>query len=337
MLTKRDQIADPRILKQNSIIPVCVCTKFPSSGFRVFWQLTSKCNRNCRYCFSSNNSKDIRFVPSLVDNILITLLELKTSSIVLSGGEPLLSKDFPHVVEKIYCAGIDYTLCTNSDYLESHLALLERYRPSSVNLSVESSSEHMHDSIRGIGNFANVVSAIRKLANLSIPVKINIVGNENNSDSILDTIGFFSNLGVSNFSISPLWNYSMPAISKSDEYFDHSLNISWLRMRTTNLQDRLDGCKAGKNLFSIYSDGSIGPCLAYDRRKFPYKASIFDPIIEIEKQLANIANWIDASISQKCLRCGKLRSCGKGCAAAKSAEHVDPLCDLGNLSVPPRL
>lgn len=54
---------------------------------KVCWNITSKCNRNCKYCFKFNK-EDLSFEDNLL--ILDKLINYKVNNIVWAGGEPFL-------------------------------------------------------------------------------------------------------------------------------------------------------------------------------------------------------------------------------------------------------
>ena len=63
---------------------------------KVCWNITSRCNKNCKYCFKFNK-KDL----SLEENkkILENLVERKVTRIAWTGGEPYLYEDLKELLK----------------------------------------------------------------------------------------------------------------------------------------------------------------------------------------------------------------------------------------------
>jgi len=94
----------------------------------VSWLLTRKCNLKCSYCRIVRNYKDIPEVYPPISNYhkneMSTEMVLKglegfknhnpDSFHILYGGEPLLRKDLPEIVQFCNINSINYTIITNN-------------------------------------------------------------------------------------------------------------------------------------------------------------------------------------------------------------------------------
>ncbi len=81
---------------------------------KICWNIISKCNKNCSYCF--------RFYEDCLSyeknkKILDNIYEMGVKEIVWSGGEPLLYKDIVKLLKKSKEAGIYNSLITNGSLL----------------------------------------------------------------------------------------------------------------------------------------------------------------------------------------------------------------------------
>ena len=82
---------------------------------KVCWNLTSRCNRNCKFCFRARDLEEL----SLKDNIVVldNLVKLDVTKITFAGGEPLLYKDFIELTRESKERGIYNKLNTNGSLL----------------------------------------------------------------------------------------------------------------------------------------------------------------------------------------------------------------------------
>lgn len=138
-------------------------------------EITGRCNMRCQHCraaFQLRNDMPIEQIVKIIR--FVAQFGRDHNEIVLSGGEPLLHRDFDHVLESIRAEGTDsITLTTNGSLLtEGHLRLLERLSFTSVGLSVslDSLTPETHDRFRGHqGAFARANAALRLVGQCNIP------------------------------------------------------------------------------------------------------------------------------------------------------------------------
>lgn len=101
------------------------------------WDMISKCNFNCPFCYIRNNteSKDIRF--SDVRKILEALISEGLFEAYLSGGECLLLDDFIDIYTYLKKNGVFITVFTNGSLIdERHFQCWKELPPSSVEITL---------------------------------------------------------------------------------------------------------------------------------------------------------------------------------------------------------
>lgn len=85
----------------------------------VHFQLTSKCNNNCKHCFGPN--KKIQNLSLLkIRKMLPILISGGAKNIHLTGGEPLLRKDFDNLLKLFRDYKLNIFLDTNGDFFFKH-------------------------------------------------------------------------------------------------------------------------------------------------------------------------------------------------------------------------
>ena len=144
----------------------------------VTFELTSRCNFNCKMCYVHNadcgrNKPYELTAPQWID----VALQAKNAGalfVLITGGEPLLREDFNEIYEAMAKMGFVLSLNTNLSLLtEDTLDLLARYRPNRVNVSLYGGDGDVYADLCGVPAFDRVTANIRRLLDRGVPVKIN--------------------------------------------------------------------------------------------------------------------------------------------------------------------
>lgn len=151
---------------------------------KVCWNITSKCNRNCKYCFKFNR-KDL----SLENNLLILnrLIYNKVDKIVWAGGEPFLYKDFNKLLKISHDYNILNYVNTNATKLNINNIKDKLLYVDKIIISLDFVNDKLNE-INGIGKYyykhvREVIKEINKV-NKDIQVQINTVLFRNNINLI---------------------------------------------------------------------------------------------------------------------------------------------------------
>lgn len=264
--------------------------------------ITSKCNSNCRHCFLRNLNSGIEDISDA--NIVKIADSLSRSAdIMLTGGETLLRDDFPSLLGRLAShKNIASIAITTNGFLPERIAGLEATisqsaKPIDLSISLDGLEER-HNKIRGVPfAFKNAVAscwAARKLSwkyrNLSF--RVNIVLMKENTDEIVELIGFLRSKGFpsiftpvrgnsfSSFNLDKdleIEDYgpktdnhvtideierALSAISaKYPGYFrGHDKRLIDLIVGTLRFGKRQIRCYAGYEGAIVYSDGSVAVC-----------------------------------------------------------------------------
>lgn len=140
--------------------------------------LTDKCNLNCIYCRSNC---DKAYLDTMSADEIIRIINIVTDigikKIKLTGGEPLLRKDFEYILESISKIPEieDITLTTNGIYLKKYAYILKKYNVKSINISLDTLDKNAYKKITGYDHVESVKSSINYAIKLGFNVKINSV------------------------------------------------------------------------------------------------------------------------------------------------------------------
>jgi len=141
--------------------------------------ITDVCNFRCTYCLPDGyQGSDRSFLTSSeIHTVARAFAGLGTSKIRITGGEPSLRKDLPHIIEK--CAstpGIEHVaMTTNAFRLERDVGVWHKAGLQSLNISIDSFDPHMFHSITGHNSLDSILRGIEKACELGMKVKINAV------------------------------------------------------------------------------------------------------------------------------------------------------------------
>ncbi|MFH7818332.1 GTP 3',8-cyclase MoaA [Neobacillus thermocopriae] len=145
-----------------------------------------RCNFRCQYCMPADQfGPDFKFLPKSalltyeeIERLAKIFVSLGVKKIRLTGGEPLLRKDLPVLVEKLSCInGLeDLGLTTNGVLLPKLASKLKEAGLKRVNISLDSLDDELFGKIngRGIGT-APVLEGIEAAEKAGLGVKINMV------------------------------------------------------------------------------------------------------------------------------------------------------------------
>ena len=155
--------------------------------------LTDQCNLRCLYCMPNEN---MEFMPNNhlmqaqeIFEIAKIFVEQGINKIRLTGGEPLLRKDFPDIISLLAKLPIQLTLTTNGILIDKYLSQLVEAGITSVNLSLDTLQAVKFTQITKRKGFEKVWRAIHLLLQENRHVKINMVAMKSkNLDEILDFI-----------------------------------------------------------------------------------------------------------------------------------------------------
>lgn len=141
--------------------------------------LTDNCNFRCSYCMPV---EEMVWMPSsrlMSKNEVLKLAEvfvgLGVNKIRLTGGEPLVRKEFPEILEGIATMGVETTLTTNGVLIHKHIENLKSAGVRSVNVSLDTLNREKFQKLTRRDQFEQVWENILLLLDKGFRVKVNAV------------------------------------------------------------------------------------------------------------------------------------------------------------------
>jgi MoaA/NifB/PqqE/SkfB family radical SAM enzyme len=141
------------------------------------FELSNLCNLHCTHCIRGSHQATIEQLDlALIKRVLDEATELFGSvEIVFTGGEPLASELFPHVVRELADRGLSYRFVTNGWLVPRHLPLLQSHPPRFVRVSLSGATEETHDEQRGRGGFRRALLGAASLLSRGMTAELSLL------------------------------------------------------------------------------------------------------------------------------------------------------------------
>ena len=169
--------------------------KRPVSYLRV--SVTDRCDFRCEYCMAENMTflpkKDLLSLQE-IERICISFINLGTTKIRITGGEPLVRKNVMSLFENLGSflkkeSLKELTLTTNGSQLEKYAQDLYNSGVKRINVSIDTLKPELFSKLTRRGNLEQVLKGIYKAKETGLKIKINTVAlKETNEFEIIDIL-----------------------------------------------------------------------------------------------------------------------------------------------------
>ncbi len=257
------------------------------------WELTLKCDLNCRHCGSkAGKARDDELTLPEARRLCHELAELRCKYLTLSGGEPLLRRDWPLIAETLVDLGVTTGMISNGRQWTDDVAkTVKTIGLESVAFSVDGFREAHEYQRRVQGQWKQTLDAIDNAVGNGIKTSVVTTINNRNLDELEELRELLAEHGVLRWQVqfaTPTGNMAqnrslvmdprdiikaVPLIAKMcrDEkrpkvYPGH--DVGYYGDPEENLRDQnaaipfWTGCSAGCSVIGIESNGNIKGCLS---------------------------------------------------------------------------
>jgi len=247
-----------------------------SAPCEVAIEITGRCNLKCKYCFNDNIGVDIPLEK--LKNILDQTDEMNVFEVCISGGEPFLRPDIFDTITYATKKDFDISIVTNGTQLNSNVIkwINDLGLMGSVQISMDSSNEYIHNSVRGL--FLDTMSSLKEIKNIcdDLPT-IGIVLHKQNYKNITQSLKELSEY-CSGFHLMNIMASKKSLENKDFLYMDlstlenalyeidktcrkNSIKIDIYDYDLMKKQTaRFTGCTAGKIKVAITPELNVIPC-----------------------------------------------------------------------------
>ncbi len=169
--------------------------------FLVVWNISRLCNLKCKHCyeFADKPGPDELNTEQAVDAVN-KMAEAGVAYIAISGGEPLMRKDFFEVAKRIHETGMAFSIATNGTLLtKENVSKLKALNCIYVQVSVDGATPATHNWFRGVNAFESTVRGIKNAVEQGMTVGISMTVTSHNYKEVPATIELAERLGAQFF------------------------------------------------------------------------------------------------------------------------------------------
>jgi cyclic pyranopterin phosphate synthase len=165
----------------------------PHNYLRI--SLTDSCNLRCFYCMPDEEMSCTPHHQLMsteeIAALAATFVHLGVSKIRLTGGEPLVRKEFPQILQELSKLPVSLTLTTNGVLLHKHLSLLQDCGVGSLNISLDTLNAEKFLFLTKRDNLLQVKENIALALSKGFHVKVNMVAMLGiNDDELVDFVNW---------------------------------------------------------------------------------------------------------------------------------------------------
>ena len=164
--------------------------------------LIERCNLRCSYCMPAEgvklSPKSHLMTSGEIYEIAKTFVKHGVTKIRLTGGEPLIRKDIPVILEKLATLNVTLSITSNAVIIDKHIAILKQNNVNKINISLDSLDRKKFKEITLRDQFDKVYSNLLLLVEEDFEVKVNVVLMKGfNDNEIIDFINLTKDLPIS--------------------------------------------------------------------------------------------------------------------------------------------
>lgn len=337
---------------------VCSNRYFPAMN----WMITGKCNYNCIHCFNAADNAPLMSEWSMeeAEHLLDEARDCGINAFTITGGEPMLHRNFFDILEGIYLRGM-YVEELNTNGYFINRDTLERMKALGCMPLMKISFDGIgyHDWMRNRkGAEESAIQAISLCLESGFRVKVQTNMNRRNSDCMLKTAEMFDSMGVDEMRIirtteAPRWVQNAgDACLTLREYFDEALGL-WQKYSqgdhgmdltvwqvgtlfpkakfytlaavnscTGKYRDSAPVCKGNRGMVAVGANGNVYPC----HQMSGYYEQHGDVLGNVKGTSLRVLLSGGRYLDEVCTTLGTLRETNKKCGSCEYFERCNGGC-----------
>jgi radical SAM protein with 4Fe4S-binding SPASM domain len=314
-----------------------------------------RCNLRCQHCYIPGERRLSRTEQELslgeIQRIMDEITDAGCLWLLLTGGEPLLRRDFLDIYIYAKRKGLLLTLFTNGTLITTRIAdYLAEWRPFKVEITLYGATQETYERVTGVaGSYARCRSGIDLLLERKLPLSLKTVVMTINHTELDQMKALAASLGVE-FRFDPILNPALDGSARPTylrltpeevvaiEKADPGRASRWPDKFRNNLiiqgsERRMYLCSAGRQGFHIDASGRLCLCLSARQPAYDLRCGSFQ-----EGWGQFLTQFFDRLYSEgfECLGCELRRVCAQ-CPALAVLEfgdvekRVEYLCQVAKL------
>ncbi len=272
------------------------------------FQVNLRCNSACGYCDLPLNVGRYEMTREEVRRVFSGLYHDGIRFVLVQGGEPLLRRDLPDILEDLSVIGFHLTLITNGTKMTESLVERLSRLPLTISVSLDTLDRVTYQHIRGADQLTQVLEGIALLKDFPHPKFLTCIVSEVNRTEAPAVVRFAREQGF--LPVVGAYHWNIGIYGRPDELlmYDRSStaavfsgllddelippgylrkfvqdNVNWLRGQ------KLEPCDAGRYSIAVDASGNVSPCLA-----FPFVGNL------LESSLSEILERFDRDAINVC-------------------------------------
>lgn len=182
-----------------------VLIKSPEPSLRYLeLQITNRCNLKCRHCYIGDKNNSAKLSAAQIREILKEFEEMQGLRVLITGGEPLVHREFEKINEMLPEFLMRKILFTNGLLLTK--GMLKKLNVDEIQISIDG-LEDAHDSLRGKGTFRSAIGAVKKALSAGFEVSVATMVHPMNLCDFDGMERLFKELGIKD------WTVDIPCIT----------------------------------------------------------------------------------------------------------------------------
>lgn len=267
------------------------------------FQVNLRCNSSCGYCNLPLNVGRYEMSRQEIRSVFTGLYGDGLRFVFVQGGEPLLRRELPDILQDLVEIGFHLTLITNGTKLTSRL--VQQFDDLSVSLSIslDTLDRNKYERIRGADQLNEVLAGLDFLQQYRHPKFLICILNEINRDEVNEVVRFARERNF--LPVVGAYHWDVGLYGKQDAtlmydrqqarlVFEQLLeqdilppgylrqytkdNIAWLR------GEALEPCDAGRYSIAIDASGNVAPCLSLPTVGNLLESSLKDILARFDRQ-----------------------------------------------------
>ncbi len=212
----------------------------------VFWELTARCNLKCCHCRAeaTDNFAAGELTTEQIIQVAHDIRKAGDPIMILTGGEPLVRKDFFEIAKA--CVGLfsRVALATNGTIVDEAMARrIVEVGIKRVSVSLDGAKAATHDAFRGVpGSFEATIRGYDAMARAGVSMQVNATVARSNIDEVAELLDFVLARKADAFHVFALVPVGCGAQITEDARLsseEMETFLRWLFAKSIELRDRI--------------------------------------------------------------------------------------------------